>query len=113
MNNEAGQREQGSCGGAAAAVNGPGGAAAPRRGDLGGQRVGPPIGRYDPGVQLVLTLGEAVSYLGISKRFLYGEIRSGALPALLVAGTYWLRQREVDAYLEQPRVAGDASGALP
>lgn len=55
--------------------------------------------------QPLLTLDDVVAYLGLSKRFLYEEARTGRLPAILIARTYRFRPAEVDAFVESYRVS--------
>lgn len=51
-----------------------------------------------------MTLDEVVSYVRVSKRWLYEEARSGRLPALFIARTYRFRLSDVDDFVNGFRV---------
>ena len=64
----------------------------------------------------LMTLDDVVDYLGLSKRWLYGQARTGALPAMLIARTYRFRLADVDAFLDGFRVnpnGGSEVGSRP
>ncbi len=54
--------------------------------------------------QPLLALDDVVAYLGLSKRYLYEQARSGKLPAIRIARTYRFRQEDVDAFIDGFRV---------
>ena len=53
----------------------------------------------------LMTLDDVVAYLGLSKRFVYEEARTGRLPAALIARTYRFRLADVDAFVDGFRVS--------
>lgn len=55
--------------------------------------------------QRLMTLEEVVAYLGLSKRWIYEQARTGALPAMLIARTYRFRLADVDAFVDGFRVS--------
>ena len=57
--------------------------------------------------QRLMTLDEVVDYLGLSKRWIYEQARTGALPAILIARTYRFRLADVDAFVDGFRVSPD------
>lgn len=57
--------------------------------------------------QPLMTLDDVVSYLGVSKRWVYEQARTGALPAILIARSYRFRLADVDAFVERFRVSPD------
>ena len=52
----------------------------------------------------LLTLDEVAAYVGVPKRWLYEQARTGALPAILIARTYRFRLSDVDVFLDGFRV---------
>ena len=54
--------------------------------------------------QRLMTLDEVVDYVGLSKRWIYEQVRSGGLPAMLIARTYRFRLADVDAWVDGFRV---------
>ena len=55
----------------------------------------------------LLTLDEVAAYVGVSKRWLYTQARTGRLPAILIARTYRFRLSDVDAFVDGFRVSPD------
>ena len=52
----------------------------------------------------LLTVDEVASYLGVSPRWVYTQVRSGRLPAMLIARSWRLRREAVDEFAESFRV---------
>lgn len=51
----------------------------------------------------LLSIEDVATYLRVSPRWVYAQVRSGALPAMQVARSWRLRQEEVDQFLESCR----------
>jgi excisionase family DNA binding protein len=52
------------------------------------------------GVGRPLTIEDVARYLGVSERWIYEQVRSGRLPAMLIARSWRLRQEAVDEFAE-------------
>ena len=48
----------------------------------------------------LLTIEDVARYLGVSERWIYEQVRSGRLPAMLIARSWRLRQEAVDEFAE-------------
>lgn len=66
-------------------------------------------GEEEGSVERLLTLDEVVEYIGVSRRWLYEEARTGRLPSILIARTYRFRPEDVDRFVESFRVSGPDS----
>jgi excisionase family DNA binding protein len=66
-------------------------AATDYRGDPGGQA---------SGVAPLLGIDDVATYLGVSPRWVYTQVRSGRLPAMLIARSWRIRREAVDAFAE-------------
>jgi len=51
----------------------------------------------------LLTIEDAASYLGVSERWVYQQVRNGRLPAMLIARSWRLRWEAVDHFAESFR----------
>ena len=58
-----------------------------------------------------MTLDEVVGYVGLSKRWVYEQARTGALPAMLIARTYRFRLKDVDTWADGFRVSPASESA--
>jgi excisionase family DNA binding protein len=59
----------------------------------------------------LMSLAEVAQYLGVSKRWLYEQARTGKLRAFLIARTYRFRQSDVDDFAEEFRVNRDSESS--
>lgn len=48
----------------------------------------------------LLSIDGVASYLGVSPRWVYTQVRSGRLPAMLIARSWRIRPEAVDAFAE-------------
>ncbi len=51
-----------------------------------------------------MSLDDVAAYVGLGKRWLYEQVRSGRLPAMLIARTYRFRLSDVERFLDDFRV---------
>ena len=51
----------------------------------------------------LLSIEDVAEYLRVSPRWVYSQVRSGALPAMQIARSWRLREDEVDQFLESCR----------
>jgi excisionase family DNA binding protein len=51
----------------------------------------------------LLSIEDVAHYLRVSPRWVYGQVRSGRLPAMLIARSWRLRQENVDGFVESFR----------
>ena len=51
----------------------------------------------------LLTIEDVASYLGVSERWVYQQVRNGRLPAMLIARSWRLRWEAVDHFAESFR----------
>jgi excisionase family DNA binding protein len=51
----------------------------------------------------LLSIDDVATYLGVSPRWVYSQVRSGRLPAMLIARSWRLRRDEVDDFAESFR----------
>ena len=51
----------------------------------------------------MLSIEDVADYLGVSQRWVYEQVRSGRLPAMLIARSWRLRQEAVDLFAESFR----------
>jgi len=54
----------------------------------------------------LLSIDDVAVYLGVSTRWVYSQVRSGRLPAMLIARSWRLRREAVDEFAESFRVDG-------
>jgi excisionase family DNA binding protein len=64
--------------------------------DIAGSPTGAPL----------LSIDDVATYLGVSTRWVYSQVRSGRLPAMLIARSWRLRREAVDEFAESFRVDG-------
>jgi excisionase family DNA binding protein len=55
----------------------------------------------------LLGIEDVAQYLGVSKRWVYEEARTGRLAGMLIARSYRFRQQDVDAFADSFRVSPD------
>jgi excisionase family DNA binding protein len=48
----------------------------------------------------LLSIDDVAEYLGVSQRWVYEQVRTGRLPAMLIARSWRLRQDVVDAFAD-------------
>jgi len=48
----------------------------------------------------LLTIEDVAHYLGVSERWIYEQVRSGRLPAMLIARSWRLRREAVDEFAD-------------
>ena len=51
-----------------------------------------------PTVAPLLSIDDVATYLGVSPRWVYSQVRSGRLPAMLIARSWRLRREAVDEF---------------
>lgn len=58
--------------------------------------------RQEQGARVAPLLGidDVATYLGVSPRWVYTQVRSGRLPAMLIARSWRIRREAVDAFAE-------------
>jgi excisionase family DNA binding protein len=56
-----------------------------------------------------MTIDEVAAYLGVSPRWVYTQVRTGRLPAMLSARSWRIRPDAVDEFAESFRTSGEAS----
>ena len=54
----------------------------------------------------LLSIDDVATYLGVSTRWVYSQVRSGRLPAMLIARSWRMRREVVDEFAESFRVDG-------
>ena len=57
----------------------------------------------------LMTIDEVAAYLGVSPRWVYTQVRTGRLPAMLIARSWRIRPDAVDEFAESFRTSGEAS----
>lgn len=55
----------------------------------------------------LLSIDDVATYLGVSPRWVYSQVRSGRLPAMLIARSWRLRREAVEAFAESFRTCDD------
>lgn len=61
----------------------------------------------------LMTVEDLCRYLGVSKDFVYDEVRRGRLRASKIARQFRFRASDVDAFLEASAVSSDVPLSLP
>jgi excisionase family DNA binding protein len=54
----------------------------------------------------LLSIDDVATYLRVSPRWVYTQVRTGRLPAMLIARSWRIRQEEVDEFAESFRTGG-------
>ena len=54
--------------------------------------------RDRPPITPLLTIDDVATYLGVSPRWVYDQVRSGRLPAMLIARSWRLRREAVEEF---------------
>ena len=54
----------------------------------------------------LMSIDDVATYLGVSTRWIYSQVRSGRLPAMLIARSWRLRREAVDDFAESFRIDG-------
>jgi excisionase family DNA binding protein len=57
-----------------------------------------------PSLSPLLSIEDVATYLGVSQRWVYSQVRSGQLAAMLIARSWRIRREAVDAFAESFRV---------
>jgi excisionase family DNA binding protein len=57
----------------------------------------------------LLSVEDAATYLGVSPRWVYTQVRSGRLPAMLIARSWRIRPEAVEGFAESFQTSGEAS----
>lgn len=52
----------------------------------------------------LLSIDDVATYLGVSPRWVYAQVRTGRLPAMLIARSWRIRREAVDEFAESFRV---------
>lgn len=61
-----------------------------------------------PATAPLMTIDDVAAYLGVSRRWVYTQVRTGRLPAMLIARSWRLRLEAVDAFADTFRSSGGA-----
>jgi len=57
----------------------------------------------------LLSVEDAATHLGVSPRWVYTQVRSGRLPAMLIARSWRIRLEVVEEFADSFRTSGEAS----
>lgn len=57
----------------------------------------------------LLSVEDAATYLGVSARWVYTQVRTGRLPAMLIARSWRIRPEAIEEFAESFRTSDEAS----
>lgn len=61
----------------------------------------------------LLSIDDVAAYLRVSPRWVYAQVRTGRLPAMLIARSWRIRPEAVDEFAESFRTTGEPSQVPP
>jgi excisionase family DNA binding protein len=67
------------------------------------------IGAGQARLASLLSIDDVAAYLRVSPRWVYEQVRSGRLPAMLIARSWRIRPDAVEEFAESFRTTGEAS----